>query len=1111
MLKLVNIIKDYKMADSVVHAVRGVNLNFRKSEFVSILGPSGCGKTTLLNIIGGLDQYTDGDLIINDRSTKEFRSRDWDAYRNRSIGFIFQSYNLIPHLNVLQNVELALTISGVSRKKKRKLAVDALERVGLGAQLKKKPNQMSGGQMQRVAIARAIVNNPEIILADEPTGALDTKTSEQVMDLLQEIADDRLVIMVTHNPELAQRYSTRIIELMDGEVQHDSNPYDGMPTILSPVTAMSDDGVTPIEEYIAKSEEEEVAVSAPEQEQKKDKKDKKEKAKKEKPKKKSKSDLVADSTEHQESSALSLDGASVSEPAGEEKASLADATADASAPAGDNTAADEKFVAVVSPEVPVLTRKRSGKPKREKKERTSMSFLTALSLSARNLVAKRTRTFLTAFAGSIGIIGIALVLSLSNGFDLYMNDLEGSILNSMPLTVNTVGLDVDVESLMNMEFQQGEGEQYPDKDDYPYIKPYKPSGVMGLEGIDFGLNVLTDEYMEYVQNIPDELPGTLNAIRYSYAIEMPLLLKTGSGNTNSDYTLIEPTGSNVISDAMSSMGMGSNPIGWQQLLWDDFMLSQFDVLAGGYPGTDTANAVLGESYEGGETYDGNKARSAVLVINSYNMIDYSILEALGMDLEQDAEGNYLPIDFEKILGTEITVVGNNNYYTVPEIAYADSETGFVSESEVYDENGSFKSEYRASVNENFAGYDPEENVTVKIVGVMRVKSEILTPLLQTGVAYTEDLVQLCLDNAKESEIVKYQSAFSGANVVTGKKFTFDFSQITSLIETFGLTEASLIETLLDSLFDGSLIKAICSQDENGNYYIVIDVGLPKPLELTYDEIMGILNGIDEELKEALYACKTINQLLETIQSIDIVGQHLSDANIRKMLKEMDDIAIPGTSIALSGASILALIDSSYDTVMQALGGNDTPTGAYIYPTTFEAKDQICAYLDAWNEENPGMSVKYTDSAGMISSLLTQVVDIVSYILIAFAAISLVVSSVMIAIITYVSVLERTTEIGVLRSIGARKLDISNLFNAETAIIGASAGILGVFLAWIIDFPINAWIASLATQAPPNFAVLNPLHALLLVALSIGLTVLSGLVPAIAAARKDPVKALRSAG
>ena len=1062
MLKLVNIVKDYRMADSVVHAVKGVSLNFRKSEFVSILGPSGCGKTTLLNIIGGLDRYTDGDLIINDRSTKEFKSRDWDAYRNRSIGFVFQSYNLIPHLNILQNVELALTISGVSHKKKKKLAADALERVGLGNQLRKKPNQMSGGQMQRVAIARAIVNNPDIILADEPTGALDTKTSEQVMDILQEISDNRLVIMVTHNPELAQRYSTRIINLMDGEVVSDTNPYDGMPTVLSPVAAMSGDELSPIEEYIEESEQQ-----PPVEEPKPQKKGKKSR--------KQSKELISEATsttEDAETAAAEIassDAVLVQAPAeGEAATAQGEAQGDAQ---------EEKFVAVLSPEKPVRVKKRSGKPKKEKKERTSMSFFTALSISARNLIAKRTRTFLTAFAGSIGIIGIALVLSLSNGFDLYMSSLEESILSSMPLTINSMALDIDIDSLMNMEFEQGEGEQYPDTD---YVTPYSPSGVMGMEGLKFGINVLTDEYMDYVQGIDKSL---LNAVKYSYAINMPLLIKTGDGNTNADYTVISST-SSLIGDAMSSMGMSSNPIGWQQLLWDNFMLSQFDILEGGYPGTEEANAVLGETYEDGENYNGNKARSAVLVINSYNMIDNSILEALGMELEKDEDDNYLPVDFSEILGKEITVISNNNYYSIPESVY--NSDGTFNEDAVMD-GENFRPEARVSVNNDVTSYDAEDNITVKIVGVMRAKSTVLTPLLQTGVAYTEDLVQLALDKAAESEIVKYQEQFSGYDVREGTKFSFDFSQIVSLVETFGMSEADMVSGLVDLVLEGDFSS----------------------LGLIGSIIQGVLDDLTEEQIAQLRECKTLNSLLATVQSWPEIGSILSDSTIRQFLPGLEIEIVEGMSI--SGESILGLIDGAYENAMKYLGGSDTPTGAYIYPTSFETKDQVVAYLEAWNQENPGMSVTYMDNAGTISSLLSQVVDIVSYILIAFSAISLVVSSVMIAIITYVSVLERTTEIGVLRSIGARKLDISNLFNAETGIIGAASGILGVFLAWIIDFPINAWIESLATQAPKNFAQLNPLHALLLVVLSIVLTVLSGLVPAIAAARKDPVKALRSTG
>lgn len=1060
MLKLVNIIKDYRMADDVVHAVKGISLNFRKSEFVSILGPSGCGKTTLLNIIGGLDQYTDGDLIINDKSTKEFKSRDWDAYRNRSIGFVFQSYNLIPHLNVLQNVELALTISGVSRSKKKKLAAQALERVGLGNQLKKKPNQMSGGQMQRVAIARAIVNDPEIILADEPTGALDTKTSEQVMDLLQEIADNRLVIMVTHNPELAQRYSTRIIELMDGEVVADSNPYDGMPTMIAPVTAVSDDA-TPIEEYIHESESapesapEPAPEPAPKVPEKKSKNSKNKKGKKPVP-------------DIEEATSTTEDAENA--PAEAERAAAVSApTEDGSPSDAESAPAEEKFVASVTAEKPVPVRKRSGKPKRERKERTSMSFLTALSLSARNLIAKRTRTFLTAFAGSIGIIGIALVLSLSNGFDIYMGELEGSILSSMPLTINSMALDIDVNELMNMQVQTGstDGEAFPDTD---YVTPYQPSGL--ISGITFGANVLTKEYVQYVQKVDKTL---LNSVRYTYSIEMPLLVKDDSGKVSH------------IASGSQVMGVSlGDPIGWQELLWDNFMQDQFDVIAGGYPGSDAGNSLLRE-YIGSDAYDaldadGRKARQAVLIISSYNTIDREILETLGLKLKETDDGGYLPVDFDDILGTDIVVASNDNYYNTKNVGYTFDTNG----DSVVDENDAFQT---VSINENYEDYyDDPDNVEVRIVGVLRMKSDLLAPLLQNGVAYTQELTQLCLQKADGSEIVRLQKEYDGINIRTGKSFDMDFSAIVQLFSSVGMSERSVVE----------LFKDLLSGDS--------DMELPSIGGIDFGDMLDKIDP--EELED----CETISELFDLLKE----SFNLDNDTIELILRMVVGLINKELGTSISANSLITLLNSAYETALQAIGGADDdgfhmPTGIYIYPTDFANKDIVCAYLDEWNENNPSMSVTYTDYAGTISQLLSQVVDIVSYILIAFAAISLVVSSVMIAIITYVSVLERTTEIGVLRSIGARKLDISNLFNAETAIIGASAGILGVFLAWIIDFPINAWIASLATQAPPNFAVLNPLHALLLVVLSIVLTVISGLVPAIAAARKDPVKALRSAG
>lgn len=1021
MLKLVDIVKDYRMADSVVHALKGISINFRKSEFVSVLGPSGCGKTTLLNIIGGLDKYTDGDLIINDKSTKDFKSRDWDAYRNRSIGFVFQSYNLIPHLNILQNVELALTISGVSRKRKRAIAVQALERVGLGNQLKKKPNQMSGGQMQRVAIARAIVNNPEIILADEPTGALDSKTSEQVMDLLQEIADNKLVIMVTHNPELAARYSTRIIELTDGEVISDSNPYDGLPTVLSPVAPIADE-LSPIEKIIEEDGQ---------------------------------PDGDAENARKQPRK-LKLSVKKLTEPALDDATSTTEeAENGAGKKSGESNAnseneSSEKFVAVVSPEKPVKLKKRSGQPK-EKKQRTSMSFFTALSLSARNLLTKKTRTALTAFAGSIGIIGIALVLSLSNGFDLYMIDMQGTILSSMPLTVNSMALDIDVDELMDMGAQMGgssDGEQFPDSD---FVTPYEPDGF--INGITFGANVLTDEYIDYVKAYAEANPDLFNSIKYTYAVNMPLLVKDHTGRVEK-----------------LSTSTFDNPLGWQELLWDDFMKDQFDIIAGGYPGSREANENLAAA-DGGTTYSSEterRAHQAVLVVNSYNEINKEILDTLGLSLPKDENDDYLPVNFSDIIGREIVVVSNDNYYNCAGVGWQDTDGDGV--------NDKFNT---AAVNGDYAKYyDDADNTKVYIVGVLRVKSGILAPLLSTGVAYTEDLTQLCLNKNKSSEIVSLQKEYSDVNVLTGDDFDMDFSAIVQIFSSVGISESALVD----------MFKNILS----GNGDFDIDNGI----------LESIIDKIDPD---ELEKCETLNDIFALIKDTFNVSNETIEFILKLMINMLNDKL--GTSI--NADSIITLLNSAYKTAMQKLGGDHMPTGIYIYAVDFEAKDAICAHLDKWNEENASSQITYTDYAGTMSAMMSQVVDIVSYILIAFAAISLVVSSVMIAIITYISVLERTTEIGVLRSIGARKLDVSNVFNAETGIVGLVSGLLGVFLAWIIDFPLNAWIASLSPDFPTNFAVLNPLHALILVALSIFLTVISGLIPAIAAARKDPVKALRS--
>lgn len=991
MLKLVEITKDYPVAGSVVHALKGISVNFRKSEFVSVLGPSGCGKTTLLNILGGLDRYTEGDLVIGDRSTRDFRSRDWDAYRNHSVGFVFQSYNLIPHLTILQNVELALTISGMSRKKKRALASDALLRVGLGGMLKKKPNQLSGGQMQRVAIARAIVNNPEIILADEPTGALDSTTSVQIMDLLQEISDDKLVVMVTHNPELAVRYSTRIIELCDGEMVADSNPYDGLPTMLPPVSAA--ETRSPLEEYIEQAEHAD-AQNAETPSEAADEPVRGKKGKKGKP-----APLP------------------VAEEAPAEECTTADITSDAEGSENEEKSEkSEKFVAVVSPEHPQKVKKRSGQPK-EKKQRSSMSLFTAVALSARNLITKKARTFLTAFAGSIGIIGIALVLSLSNGFSLYMDDMEQNIIASMPVTIASTGIKIDVNEAMQMPSTEG---QFPEGD---FVTPYVPDS--GFQGVEISANIITEEYVDYVRELDKTL---VSAVQYKHSASMRLVGYTRSDN-RADF-------------------VNTGTINWQELLWDDFITSQYDVLYGCYPGTQEAAAYLSEhdsaaaTYTDGENYDGTKARQAVLVVSSYNTIDVNILQELGIYPGYLMNNTYDAVDFADIVGTQFEVVGLDNRYKAGNP----------------DEDG--KVLYRERDAADMVGKDG--NITVTVVGILRIKQGVMMPFLSSGIAYTEDLTNLYLEQAAVSAVGQAQINNTDYNILTGDDFTEDVSPIVDMAAAYGIDEPTLM----------TFFKSAVSSE-------------------------------DEELKQLLDSAGSFSDLVE----LYLEYKNWKFSQIRSLL-----VTVLSAQLEVDATVLSTLLDSAYTNALQKLGASDLPSAIYIYPNNFADKDKVLEYLDAWNEgKSSTEQVHYTDLAGTFSEVMTRVVGIVSYILIAFSAISLIVSSVMIGIITYVSVLERTTEIGVLRSLGARKLDVANLFNAETGIIGTISGSLGVLLAWLIDFPLNAWIGSLSPEFPQHFAVLNPVHAVILIALSIGLTVLSGLLPAMLAARKDPVKALRSSG
>lgn len=775
MLELKKINKSYKTANFIQHALNDVTLQFRTNEFVSILGPSGSGKTTLLNIIGGLDHYDSGDLIINHKSTKNYKENDWNAYRNNCIGFIFQNYNLINHISILENVEMGMTLSGVSNKIKRKRALDALDRVGLSEHSHKKPNQLSGGQMQRVAIARALANNPDIILADEPTGALDTKTSEQIMELIKEISKDKLVIMVTHNRELAEKYSTRIVELKDGKLTSDSNP----------------------------------------------------------------------------------------------------------------------------------VKKEDQNSKEFKIKKTAMSFWTALKLSFNNIKTKKGRTALTAFASSIGIIGIALILSLSNGFQAKIDNYEKDTLSQMPITINTQAMSLTEEKLEELVENQTKHKEYTKKE-FIYPKENELETMMHFNKID-------EEYIDYIEEIDKD---KLNAISYEYGTTLNVITKKADGT----YALV-PTSTNYSMSTTSMTGV----MGWTL-----------------YPKSIKGKSVLENNYEVLAGEINQEEPGIVIAVNSKNELDASTLEQLGFNKDKN-------LSFDEILDKELKVVSNDIYYQ--------ELNGYFVPSKDYE-----------------SMYNSEDTINIKVQAVIRGKED-KSQLTQSGIYYNSALVDKVIDMNKNSDIVKKQQEVS-YNVLTGQPFDKTTSTVTK------------------------------------------------------DNILGVL------------------------------------------------------------------------------GAEGIPSIIYLYPKDFDTKDYITEYLDNYNKDKEEENkILYTDYAAMISSLSGSIMDAVTYVLIAFSSISLVVSCIMIAIITYISVLERTKEIGILRALGARKKDIKRVFNAETFIVGIFSGLLGIIIAEILTFPTNAIIESLSEL--PNVAQLNPIHAIILVMISVTLTIIGGLIPASIASKKDPVEALRT--
>ena len=865
MLKLKNITKEYKSGDTTVKALKGIDIEFRNSEFVSILGQSGCGKTTLLNIIGGLDRYTSGDLIINGKSTKEFKDNNWDAYRNYSVGFVFQNYNLIPHQTVLSNVELALTLSGVSKEERRKRAIKALEDVGLKEQIHKKPNQMSGGQMQRVAIARALVNDPDIILADEPTGALDTKTSVQIMEILKNISKDKLIIMVTHNPELAEKYSSRVIKVLDGKVISDSNPY--------------------------KEDEEKT----------------------------------------------------------------------------------EK--------------------KKTKTGKTSMNFFTALSLSLNNLMTKKGRTILTSFAGSIGIIGIALILSLSNGVQKYINRVQEDTLSSYPISIEES--TVDMASMLEIMMDEG-NDNLNHEEGKIYSKDIMNEMISTLSSKIQTNNL--EEFKNYLDTEENEIKKNSNAIQYEYNLNLNLYKK----DTSNGIVKVNP------STVMNSIGMGnmveeqnSSPFAsssmmvsqtdvWEEMLDNKELIeSQYDVLAGNLP----------TSYN-----------EVALVVDENNQISDYTLYTLGLKDQKDLERKW-----EAVKKGEKVEADDQKVYTYDELLNLSFK--LILNTDYYEKSGNMW--VNKSDDEEYMKNKIENAEDIKISCIIRKNEEsVSTSLTGSMIGYTKQLKEHVINKINESEIVKEQKENKDINIFTGMKFPeknentkFDYANLTSEQKAY-----------ISKLSSEELAKVMQSFSENQN--------------ATYEDN------------------------LETLGVVDL----------------------------------------------------NKPSAIKIYATNFDAKELISNEIEKYNQKQRDEGkeenvINYTDMVGMMMKSVSVIVNMIRYVLIAFVAISLIVSSIMIGIITYISVLERTKEIGILRAIGASKKDISRVFNAETFIIGVAAGLLGILITLILTIPINAIIKAIAGVS--GIASLPFGGAIILVIISMVLTIIAGLIPSKMASKKDPVEALRT--
>ena len=910
MLILKNIVKDYVTGETSVTAMNDVSINFRESEFVSILGPSGCGKTTMLNIIGGLDRYTSGDLVINGKSTKTFTDENWDTYRNHSIGFIFQSYNLIPHQSVLSNVELALTLSGVSKKERRERAIEALRQVGLGDHINKKPNQMSGGQVQRVAIARALINNPDILLADEPTGALDSETSVQIMELLKEISKDKLIIMVTHNPDLAYEYSNRIIKFKDGRMIDDSNPF--LPTQA---------------DYDA-----------------------------------------------------------------------------------------EKFKA---------------EEEKKKGRKPSMSFRTAFGLSLRNLATKKGRTFLTAFAGSIGIIGIALVLALSTGIQNYVDKMQNDTLLAFPMSVEKES--VDIESMSNAVMGMSPMNQELGHElDKVYVNDMFAQLINTFIAQSTSNNLKS--FRKYIEDNREKFDELCNDVQYKYSTPLNVYrADTEKVVQVNPSNMMDAFGSNdMMSMAEGFMGTGFSV--WNELIGgNDVVSKQYEIIHGRLP----------------EAFN-----EVVLIIDSNNEINEMVLYALGIRDQAEFSKNLMAS-----LGGGQMAQTSDESFTYDDICNMKFKLVLSSDYMVKDEETGLWKDKRT--NPAFVKKLVEKGTDISIVGIIRPDKDNVLSVGTGGVGYTKELMQYALEQTAASEVVKQQLANPKVDVITG----LEFMNLT--VNDFDLADIDM--NLIDM-----------------NY---LDIG----------PFMSMSGDMD------------LSEIDITDMSSMFSFGDMSDLQKKLMEGFLDDEQV----IALKQAYIDTInAQCSYDKTMELLGYQpvDSPTSIYFYPKSFDSKDELNAMIDYYNEKvtadgHPEYEITPTDAIGALLASVTKIINIVTYVLVVFVAISLVVSSIMIGIITYISVLERTKEIGILRSIGASKGDVSRVFNAETITIGLGAGLLGIITTLILEIPINFLLDYLtqtgaAAQLPFSAAVI-------LIAISVFLTFIAGLVPSSIAAKKDPVEALRT--